>query len=65
MSKKQTQKMDIKTGDISGSGTTNIAGGDINIFQPPPQTAASAFFTIESLDAKQVRKFLNDLEQSS
>ncbi len=40
--------MDIKTGNISGSGTTNIAGGDINIIQPPHLPTASAFFTIEA-----------------
>jgi tetratricopeptide (TPR) repeat protein len=48
MSKKRSQKVDIKTGNISGSGTTNIAAGDIKIIQPPPQPTASTFFTIEA-----------------
>jgi hypothetical protein len=48
MRKKQAQKVDIKTGNISGSGTINIAGHDINVIQPPPLPTASAFFTIEA-----------------
>jgi hypothetical protein len=36
-------------GNITGQ-NVNIAGRDINIFQPSPQPTASAFFTIEEVD---------------